>query len=78
MCMLVCDVVCYVLCGLGHVFYFWLCIIAGWEYVCMYMMTGWSPVMDDSIDVCMFVCAFSVFLLYIIIIIVCRFITLGQ
>ena len=34
----------------------------------MYMMTGWSPGMDDSIDACMHVCVFSVFLLYIIII----------
>ena len=39
---------------------------------------GWSPVMDDSIDACMFVCVFSVFLLYIIIILSCKIVTLGQ
>ena len=54
-----------VMCGLGmHVFYFWLCIFAGWEYACLYIMTGWSPVMDDSIDACLHICVFSVLLLY--------------
>ena len=51
---------CYgVLCAVwvGHVFYF----CAGWEYACSYMMTGWSPGMDRSIDACMHVCVFSVF-----------------
>ena len=74
-----CACGCGALCAVwgGHVFYFWLCIV-GCEHVCMYMMTGWSPGMDDSIDACMHVCVFSVFLLYIIIILLCRFITLGQ
>ena len=67
MCLVMCCTVCCV--GWGHVFYFWPCIIAGWEYARMYMMMGWSPGMDDSIDACMHVCVFSVFLLYIIIII---------
>ena len=36
----------------------------------MYMMTGGSPGMYDSIYVCMHVCLFSMFPLYIIIIII--------
>ena len=68
-----------VLCGWG------MCFISGhvylWDssmFVFMYMMTGWSPGMFDLMFVCMHVCVFSVFLLYIIIILLCRFITLGQ
>ena len=34
----------------------------------MYMMTGWSPGIYDSMYVCMHVCVFSVFPHYIIII----------
>ena len=34
----------------------------------MYMMTGWSPSMYDLMSVCMHVCVFRVFSLYIIII----------
>ena len=62
-----------------------MCFIPGYVYLrvgcifaCFYMMTGWSPALDDSIDACMFVCVFSVFPLYIVIIRLCRFITLGQ
>ena len=40
----------------------------GSMFACMHMMTGWSPAMDDSIDACMFVCVFSVFPHYIIIV----------
>ena len=42
--------------------------ITGLEYACMYMMTGWSPNMYDSMYVCMHVCVFSVFPHYIILI----------
>ena len=69
MCMLVCCVVCYVLAvWVGHVFISGHVLLRdGSMYACLYMMTGWSPVMDDSIDACVF----RVFLLYIIIIINC-------
>ena len=41
---------------------------AVWGYACMYMMTGWSSGMYDLMSVCMHVCVFSMFMLYIIII----------
>ena len=69
-----------VLCAMrvGDVCYIWLCIIAGWEHACVYMMTGWSSSMYDLMSVYMHVCVFSVFPHYIIIITVVQVITLGQ
>ena len=61
------DMVYCVLCGLGFILLLAM-YIAGWEYACMYMMTGWSPGMYYSMYVCMHVCVFSVFSHYIIII----------